>query len=103
MTLPLYDFECTACGQKQEQFFKMDDCPAEVSCECGATARKTFAIGHGGIFSDRPKWLDDGVRGALQDDELLRKGKVEPIETREQLNRHLKEHNLAPVSAFREI
>ena len=97
--MPLYDFECEGCSRVHEQVFKMDDCPEIICCpECGARAQKILAVGHGGVWSDTPAWLDREVVASLQDDDLIRKKKVKPIETRTELKRHLKANNLAPVS-----
>jgi hypothetical protein len=50
--------------------------------------------GHGGIQRDEPTWLNDQVRGCLQDDDDIADGMEKPIETRTEYKRYLKEHGI---------
>lgn len=82
--MPLYEFECEN-GHRSERFYRISDKPEWLLCdECGKSARQIPAIG--GIQGDSPVWLNDEVRGALQDTDLIRQKKVKPIETRKELN-----------------
>ena len=100
--MPLYDFECTECDHVQELVFKVDECPDMISCSnCRiiseinghniSIAKKIIAFGHGGFQTETPKWIDDGVRGVLQDEA------EKPIETRKELADALKRRNAEPI------
>lgn len=39
--MPIYYFECKACGHGSDEFFKMADCPRETMCPCCLNT-KTF-------------------------------------------------------------
>jgi len=90
--MPLYDYECEDCGIEIEEVFKMDEKPTSIECGgCHSTMYPVMVEGHGGIQTDKPKWIDDSVRGALQGDD------EKPIETRTDYNRALKEKNVEPI------
>ena len=36
--MPLYEYECTACGAVQERLYPREDRPRSIPCECGETA-----------------------------------------------------------------
>ena len=40
--MPRYDYQCAACGERQEQFFRMADHRPTVECECGGQAAQVF-------------------------------------------------------------
>ncbi len=93
--MPLYDFQCKSCGAVTEQAFGLNSCPNAIKCPyCGWAAPKKISIGHGGIQTEHPVWLDDHVRGALQDDDEVAAGRQKRIENRTDYNRHLKEHGI---------
>lgn len=50
---------------------------------CGLNAKQRLTIG--GIRTESPTWLNDDVRGALQDMDRVKKKLEAPIETRKQL------------------
>ena len=100
--MPLYDFECIKCHHIQAIFFKMDECPDMITCsECKiiceitrlntSIAKKIIVLGHGGIQTDTPKWINDELRGCIQGDDEV------PIRTREDLARAVKEKNIEPI------
>ena len=90
--MPLYDFECLKCEHIDERFFRIESCPKVAICsQCGFASMKIIVLGHGGFHSDTPKWIDDGVRGALQGDD------EKPIETRGEYNKALKDKNVEPI------
>jgi putative FmdB family regulatory protein len=93
--MPLYTYHCGSCKQDKDVFLKLSEYDTPVEC-CDKAMTKVPTIG--GIQGDEPAWLDDSVRGALQDTERLRKGLEKPITTRTEWKRHLKEHNIEPVT-----
>ena len=92
--MPLYDYQCPDCGQVFESVAGLDDellpCPI-----CAAPAKRLISLGHGGIQTDHPTWLDS-ARKSLQDGDCIRAGTIKPIETRSELKQYLKEHNYTP-------
>jgi len=96
--MPTYLYKCPK-GHTQDVFFKMSEKPETVPCNkrgCRCQARNIPAVG--GIQSDdHPLWLNDDLRGALQDTDLIRKGKVKPIESRSEYNEHLRREGLVCV------
>ena len=93
--MPLYDFSCLDCKATTERFLKVDDPRTDLRCEqCGGELVRVIVIGHGGFQSTEPRWLDDHVKGCLQDDDEVAAGRQRPIESRTDYNRHLREHNL---------
>jgi putative FmdB family regulatory protein len=92
--MPLYDFECE-CGEKTEEVFKIIECPDAMTCgKCGGMSEKVLSVGHGGLRTDTPKWLDHHVREALQDSDRVAMGLDKPIETRQEWQKHLDNNNL---------
>lgn len=48
--MPTYDYECSKCGKRFEEFHKMTDKPV-ISCPvCGAKAHRLIGTGSGIIF-----------------------------------------------------
>lgn len=93
--MPIYVYKCEN-GHRHEVFFKMAEKPDTVQCDkCKAVAKQIPAIG--GIESDSPTWLDDTVREALQDSDMIRQRKIKPIETRGELNAFLKHTGMVCV------
>jgi len=91
--LALYEYECQTCKNIDERIYPMTKFPKTCKCsKCGEKAKKLGRCG--GIQRDEPTWLDDAVRGALQDTDNVRAGTERPIETRTDLKRYIKEHNL---------
>jgi len=94
---PVYDYECTHCGAKQEAFFKIMDKPDDIPCVCGKEARKVLSAGM--VLGDEmPAWMrHKEVLGCLQN------SAERPIQSRSEYNRYLKTRGIAEVSAGREI
>jgi putative FmdB family regulatory protein len=94
--MPSYDYLCP-CGREQEIFFRIADKPDTVPCKCGGEAAKQLSIG--GVQGDElPAWArHPEALGCLQP-----KGE-RPIETRSQMKKYLKDHNIAEFSAKREV
>jgi putative FmdB family regulatory protein len=89
--MPLYDYECPACGARPELFAKIKDKPATVPCpKCQTACASIVVLGHGGIQSDSPSWLlnDPTVRGCLQDPS------EKPIESRVEYRKHLAQRGI---------
>ena len=99
--MPLYEFECRSCASRQEEFFKMADCPQETVCvHCGGNAAKIITFS-GGIQTEEPLWLQgasgEQVRECLQDSARVKAGLDQPITTRSQHKAYLKEHGIVPL------
>jgi putative FmdB family regulatory protein len=93
--MPLYDFKCQKCENQFELFMSINHPRTAVCCpECGGWAKRVIVAGHGGIQRDEPTWLNDQVRGCLQDDDDIADGMEKPIETRTEYKRYLKEHGI---------
>lgn len=88
---PLYDFECPVCGNIQEQFYNINDCPGTVQCsECGNDAHKIIVHGHGTIQCDSivdVPWLPSALKVLQPDGE-------KPLQTRGEYKQYLKEKNI---------
>lgn len=85
--MPLYEYQCPQCLDVSELFFKLDDVPESAPCpRCGSNAHKILSCV--AIERVEPTWLDDQVRGAIQDES------EPPIKDRHDLNRVVKEKNL---------
>ncbi len=92
--MPLYDYECELCGEIQERFFKQEHFPPMVPCkECPGMAKKIISF-QGGLKGEYPNWIDDSVRWALQTETERRNN---PIKSRSDWERTLKEKDLVPV------
>lgn len=96
--MPIYDYECQHCGNKQEAFFKIGDKPDDIPCVCGKEAVKVLSAGMV-IGDDMPAWMrQPETLGCLQS-----AGDKHRITTRGEYNRYLKTHNIAELSAHREV
>ena len=88
--MPLYDYKCSECGGEFEFYIKLSQYNKNMPCaECGGVCERILTLGHGGIAVDTPAWLDNSVRAMVQD---LDDPSVRPIETRQELNRYLKQN-----------
>ena len=93
--MPIYDFKCLDCEAQTERVMKVDDSRVGLRCEaCGGELGRIIVLGHGGFQSDEPGWLDDQVKGCLQDTDAVAAGAEKPIETRTDYKRHLREHGI---------
>lgn len=85
--MPLYEYQCQKCFKISEQYSKLDSVRDMIPCpNCGNEAHKI--ISNVAIQNVEPKWLDDQVRGAVQDDD------EPPIRDRQDLQRVVKEKGL---------
>lgn len=86
--MPLYSYECSHCGNIEEEIFKIDSCPKSIKCVvCGERAGKIITIG--GIITDNNAlWLPSVVHQMKPDYEK------QPIETRLELKNYLSSHGL---------
>jgi putative FmdB family regulatory protein len=68
--MPLYEYQCQACGKKTELLQKMNDAPLAVCPECGGAVKKLFSSpavqfkGTGWYVTDYKKGGGSGERGA---------------------------------------
>lgn len=86
--MPTYEFECRTCGCVYEAVYRVKDCPERILCECGMPAVKVVSLA--AVHGEEAAWINDGLRAHLQSED------EPPIETRSQLKRYEKEHNLVP-------
>ena len=85
--MPLYRYECPNCTIEYDQFLKLADYKTPVLCPtCGRIGKKVITAQ---IQRDEPTWLNDEVRGCLQDTETEK-----PIETRTEYKRYLKDNGI---------
>ena len=87
--MPLYDFLCE-CGQIQEQFFHIVDCPEIVPCECGKDAKKILSAQGAVIRDTRIIWMESASKVLVKEHER-------PVTTRTEYRKYLKENKLAPI------
>jgi len=86
--MPLYSFECKACGKISDKTFKIKVCPKQIQCVCGGEARKIIVNGHGGIQTDGDViWLSSAAASAQRQHER-------PVETRTEYKQYLKDNDL---------
>jgi len=89
--LPLFDYECVNCGERQELAFKVAEFPESVKCpQCGEQAIKIIVHGHGSIQCDSiigVPWLESAIDN-LQPDHERR------LETRGEYNKYLKDKGM---------
>jgi len=87
--MPLYEYKCEKCGNPFELYFPLQEWDVIPSCpDCGGEGRKQLTAN---IQRDEPVWLDDQVRGALQD---LDDPATRPIQNRTEYKRYLKENGI---------
>lgn len=55
--MPTYEFQCTKCGKKKEEFHTMQKVPRSIKCECGRPMKRLFGSGTGFMFTD---WFTNG-------------------------------------------
>jgi len=92
--MPIYDYECRDCGQEQERIFNIEEKPSEIGCPiCRGTAHPIISF-NGGVKTEHPTWLDESVRWAIQTEPERH---VNPVQTRSQYERVLREKNFVPV------
>jgi len=85
--MPLYQYQCPNCDEQFDHFLKLENYKYPVSCPtCGRTGKKVLTAK---IQRDEPVWLDDEVRGCLQDTEA-----EPPIENRSAYKRYLKDNGI---------
>lgn len=84
--MPLYEYECTECKHNFDRFFPLSEWDNKPLCpECGKESKKVLTSN---IQRDEPTWLDDTVRGVLQDPS------EKPITNRTEYKRHLKDNGI---------
>jgi len=87
--MPIYEYTCTECSGVFDMFYPLKDWDAVPQCpDCGGPAKKNITSK---ILRDEPTWLDDEVRGVLQDTD---DPATRPIETRTEYKRHLKDNGI---------
>lgn len=87
--MPTYEYLCNECGNVIEEYEKISRRRSAVDCPCGGNAARI--VSRPSIQSDNPLWLDDHVRGSVQDPADRK------IENRTELNRYLKEKDFVCI------
>jgi putative FmdB family regulatory protein len=86
--MPIFSYECEQCGHVFDVTCSVADRPQEGVCGmCGGNSYQIIVIGHGGIHTDTPRWIDNEVRTCLGRD----------VRTRADLARVLKENRWEPA------
>lgn len=89
--MPLYEYKCSQCGNSFEKIFPLKEHDAVPSCPaCGGDGEKVITSQ---ILRDEPVWLDDSVRGSLQDLEAGER----PIQNRTEYKKYLKDNDIIPI------
>lgn len=96
--MPLYQYQCSKCGEITEHFCKIADKPETIECRCGSVAQKILSAAKV-LGDDMPAWMrHPEALGCLQNRNDRNK-----ITTRSEYNRYLKTHGIAESSAKREV
>lgn len=92
--MPQYEYRCSSCDlefvvcRKMKDMEKIEECP-----EC--LSHSSLMVSKGVTLGDEVGWINDEVRGSLQDPSEMRRN---PITTRTELNRAVKAKGLVEVS-----
>ena len=91
--MPNYDFKCNHCNKTTERYVSLKDFDLPQYCKCSRTMKRL--ISKKAIQTDGAKWLRDTT-------EFLKDGEEEvvyndPVTSRKEYNRLLKEKGLIPV------
>jgi putative FmdB family regulatory protein len=87
--MPLYAYQCQKCHNHFDMFFPLKEWDITPECpDCGGQGDKILTAQ---IKRSEPVWLDDSVRGALQDTD---DPNTRPIENRSDYNRYLKDNGI---------
>lgn len=85
--MPTYDYRCPNCQAIIEVFLPLADLNEPQKCSCDGTMKRTISGGHGGTHGDEAAWLRTMTLP-------LCRPKDEPITSRTQYNRIMKEKGL---------
>ena len=86
--MPLYEYKCQKCNATFDLYFPLQEWDVQPDCPtCGGQGKKVISC-H--IQRDEPTWLNDEVRGCIQDTD----GPHKLIETRTDYKRHLKDNGI---------
>ena len=86
--MPIYSYECQDCGNIFDVTCTIAERPQKACCsKCAGDSYQIIVLGHGGIQTDTPRWLDNEVRTCLGAD----------VRTRADLARVLKEKHFEPA------
>lgn len=55
--MPVYEFECGTCGNKQEIICWFEERPSSIKCDCGGKCRHIFAAGNVYTGNEDSAWL----------------------------------------------
>lgn len=87
--MPVYEYKCQECESIFDMFFPLKEWDVKPTCPaCGGESKKQLTAQ---IQRDEPTWLDDGVRGAIQDTD---DPTTKPIENRCDYKRHLRDNGI---------
>lgn len=57
--MPTYDYKCTKCSHRFEEFHMMSDAPVEACPECGSPVERLIGGGAGIIFKGKGFYVTD--------------------------------------------
>lgn len=92
--MPRHDYTCVNCGNKEERFVPLDKLEEMQFCSCGMELRREFPI-IGATHGDETSWIESTT-------EFIKDGEPEtlrydPVKSRTELKKLLKEKGLEPV------
>ncbi len=86
--MPIYTYACPYCRADFDDFFGINEVPDVLDCPtCGTPSGRVISF-QGGLQTETAPWIDNHLRGALQDDG------EKPIETRTDYKNHLKKKGI---------
>ena len=89
--MTVYSYQCNNCTQEFDAVLPLAEYDKPQECPfCGGETKKVMSVG--GVQTSHPVWLDQSVRNQLQDTDSPHN----PIESREQLEKHLKDNGIVP-------
>ena len=88
--MPIYEYKCDRCRRVTEMICSVKEHQDRIKCKCGKNARIIISR-NGAVHTDGDvKWLESARKTLQPDGE-------KPIETRSELKRYLKSHQLACI------
>lgn len=92
--MPRYEYKCNTCKDEFELTSKIADMKKQVVCKkCGHNAKLVVSVG--ATFGEEPSWLNEEVRGVLQDEKAI---KENPITSRSEYNSFLAKNDIVATA-----
>ena len=88
--MPVYEYKCSSCDLVFEKTAKMSEMNKIETCpNCEAFSKLQVSVG--ATFGDEAPWINDDLRGSLQDPKNHRE---HPITTRSEYRDYLKKNEI---------